>query len=149
MISAATWRLEFPEQWRDKSPWHDRRVRLAANLALDKKAISEAERLGLSRLTGSIIPSTLDLALPLEPYPYDPAQAKRLLAEAGYPQGFDAGDITPTPFHPGVSWGFRASETIVRHFAPFFKRGRRIDSSIAQLMLSNKCPSQNVVATSR
>ena len=97
VISAATWWLEFPEQWRDKSPWHDRRVRLAANLALDKKAINEAERLGLSRLTGSIIPSTLDFALPLEPYPYDPAQAKRLLAEAGYPNGFDAGDITPTP----------------------------------------------------
>ena len=97
VISAATWWLEFPEQWNDKSPWHDRRVRLAASLALDKKAINEAERLGLSRLTGSIIPSTLDFALPLEPYPYDPAQAKRLLTEAGYPNGFDAGDITPTP----------------------------------------------------
>jgi hypothetical protein len=60
-----------------------------------------------------------------------------------------AGDITAAPFHPGISWGFRASETVVRHFAPFFKRGRRIDSSIAQLMLSNKCASQNVVATSR
>jgi peptide/nickel transport system substrate-binding protein len=97
VISAATWWLEFPEQWHEKSPWSDRRVRLAANLALDKKAINEAERLGLSRLTGSIIPSTLDFALPLEPYPYDPTQAKRLLAEAGYPNGFDAGDITPTP----------------------------------------------------
>ena len=67
VISAATWWMEFPEQWHEKSPWHDRRVRLAANLALDKKAINEAERLGLSRLTGSIIPSTLDFVLPLEP----------------------------------------------------------------------------------
>ena len=47
VISAATWWMEFPEQWHEKSPWHDRRVRLAANLALDKKAINEAERLGL------------------------------------------------------------------------------------------------------
>jgi hypothetical protein len=60
-----------------------------------------------------------------------------------------AGDITAVPFHPGISWGFRASETVVRHFAPFFKSGRGIDSRIAQLMLSNKCASQNVVATSR
>src|SRR6266540_3767049 len=97
VISATTWWLEFPQQWDPKSPWHDRRVRLAVNLAIDRQAINEAERLGLSRLTGSIIPRTLEFALPLEPYPYDPVQAKRLLAEAGYPNGFNAGDVTPIP----------------------------------------------------
>ena len=54
------------------SPWHDRRVRLAANLAIDRQALIEAERLGFGRPTGSIIPSTLEFALPLEPFPYDP-----------------------------------------------------------------------------
>jgi peptide/nickel transport system substrate-binding protein len=103
VISSATWWLEFPEQWNAKSPWHDRRVRLAANLALDRKAINDFERLGLSRLTGSIIPSVMDYALALEPYPYDPAQAKRLLAEAGYASGFEAGDLTPLP--PFVTFG--------------------------------------------
>jgi peptide/nickel transport system substrate-binding protein len=97
VISAATWWLEFPEQWDSKSPWHDARVRLAANLALDKQTINEVERMGLSRLTGSIIPSALDFTLRLEPFQYDPARAKRLLAEAGYPNGFDAGDLTPLP----------------------------------------------------
>src|SRR5262245_8226498 len=96
-IPPATWYVDFPEQWQPKSPWHDRRVRLAANLAIDKQAINEAERMGQSRLTGSIIPSTMDFAVPYPPQPYDPAQAKRLLAEAGYPNGFDAGDITPVP----------------------------------------------------
>jgi peptide/nickel transport system substrate-binding protein len=97
VIPGGAWWLEFPEQWDPKSPWHDQRVRLAANLALDKQAINEAERLGLSRLTGSIIPSVFEFALPLEPFPYDPARAKQLLAEAGYPNGFEAGDLTPFP----------------------------------------------------
>ena len=97
VIPAATWWLEFPEQWDPKSPWHDRRVRLAAALALDKQAINEVERLGFSRLTGSIIPSTLEFNLRLEPYPYNAAQARRLLADAGFPHGFDAGDLTPLP----------------------------------------------------
>jgi len=97
VIPTASWWVEFPEQWKPKSPWADRRVRLAANLAIDKQGINEAERLGYSRLNGSIIPSIVDFALRIEPYPYDPAQAKRLLAEAGYPNGFDAGDVTPLP----------------------------------------------------
>src|SRR5919108_1340780 len=72
VIPAATWWLDFPEQWNAKSPWHDRRVRLAAALALDTQAINEVERLGFSRPTGSMIPSTLEFALPLQPYPYHP-----------------------------------------------------------------------------
>ena len=97
-----TW-LEFLGQWDPTSPWHDRRVRLAANLAIDKQAISEAAGAGLDRPTGSIIPRALAFALPLEPFPYDPAQATRLLAEAGYPQGFDAGDLTPFPLFVRVA----------------------------------------------
>ena len=97
VISPAVWYLEFPGQWDAKSPWHDQRVRLAANLAIDRQAINEAERMGLGRPTGSIIPRSMEFALPLEPVPYDPARAKRLLAEAGYPNGFDAGDFNPAP----------------------------------------------------
>jgi peptide/nickel transport system substrate-binding protein len=96
-IPTASWWVEFPEQWKPKSPWADRRVRLAANLAIDKQGINEAERLGYSRLNGSIIPSIMEFALRIEPYPHDRAQAKRLLTEAGYPNGFDAGDVTPLP----------------------------------------------------
>ena len=92
VISATQW-LDFgPLQWDPKSPWHDRRVRLAAALAFDKNAINQAETLGHSKPTGSIIPSAFEYALAIPPHPYDPAQSKKLLADAGYPNGFDAGD---------------------------------------------------------
>jgi peptide/nickel transport system substrate-binding protein len=89
--------LDFPDQWDPKSPWADKRVRQAASLALDRQALNEAETLGLSRPTGSIVPREFEFALPFEPHPYSPARARQLLAEAGYPNGFDGGDLTPFP----------------------------------------------------
>ena len=82
----------FAEQWDPKSPWHDRRVRLAANYAIDRQAINQAEILGFAKLIGSIIPSSFEFYWQSPGYAYDAARAKRLLAEAGYPNGLDAGD---------------------------------------------------------
>jgi peptide/nickel transport system substrate-binding protein len=86
--------LSFVDQWDAKSPWHDRRVRLAANLAVDRRAIDQARTSGLSRITFSIVPSTFDFYWQPPAYAYDPAGARRLLAEAGYPNGFDAGEYS-------------------------------------------------------
>jgi len=93
----ATFFLDFVDQWTPKSPWADRRVRLAASLAIDRKAINDAEALGFAGLTGNIVPRHFEFALPIEPHPYDPKRAKQLLVEAGYPNGFDGGDLTPNP----------------------------------------------------
>ena len=84
--------LYFPEQWDPKSPWHDPRVRQAASLAMDRATINQALTLGHSRLTGSIIPDTFEFYWQPPPPVFDPARAKQLLAEAGYPKGFDAGE---------------------------------------------------------
>ena len=86
--------LVFTDQFDPKSPWNDRRVRLAANLAIDRKAINEAENLGFGRISASIIPRDFQFAWPAPPYPFDPAQARKLLAEAGHPRGFDAIEIS-------------------------------------------------------
>jgi peptide/nickel transport system substrate-binding protein len=45
-----TYWLEFPGKWDPKSPWHERRVRLAANYAIDRQAIMESETLGFGKL---------------------------------------------------------------------------------------------------
>jgi peptide/nickel transport system substrate-binding protein len=93
VILPGTQWIEFTHQQYDpKSPWADQRVRLAANYAVNRQVINEAETLGHSVLTGSIIPRKFDYALGLEAYPYDPKKAKQLLKEAGHANGFDAGE---------------------------------------------------------
>jgi peptide/nickel transport system substrate-binding protein len=91
-VIQGTYWLYFADQWDPKSPWHDARVRLAASLAIDRETINQALALGYSRLTGSIIPDSFDYYWPPPAPTYDPGKARQLLAAAGYPKGFDAGD---------------------------------------------------------
>src|SRR5437762_5993356 len=86
--------LYFPEQWDPNSPWHDERVRRAVGLAIDSKTINEALSLGYSRITNSIIPDSFEFYWQPPAAVYDAAKAKQLLAEAGYPNGFDAGEYS-------------------------------------------------------
>ena len=90
--------LLFTEQWDPKSPWADRRVRLAVNHAIDRQAINESLTLGFSRMTGGIIPRDFEFSWPAPPYPYDAEKARQLLAEAGYPRGLEAELWTDTGF---------------------------------------------------
>ncbi len=96
-IPVTLW-LVFADQGDPRSPWHDRRVRLAANLAINRQAINEAGYLGLGKISASFIPQSLEYYWQPTPYAYDPKRARQLLAEAGYPTGFDAGDLSSEPF---------------------------------------------------
>jgi peptide/nickel transport system substrate-binding protein len=95
--------INFHDQYDPKSPWADKRVRLAANHAINRQAINEAETLGHSIVTGNIIPHMFEFALKLEPYAYDPQKAKQLLKEAGYAKGFEAGECSTDAVYAGVA----------------------------------------------
>jgi ABC-type transport system substrate-binding protein len=100
IIPGTSW-LTFVDMYDPKSPWHDKRVRLAANHAIDRQAITEVQTLGYSLVSGSIIPRKYEYALTLEPYAYDPKKAKQLLKEAGHANGFEAGEYTTDAVYAG------------------------------------------------
>jgi peptide/nickel transport system substrate-binding protein len=102
--------LVFTEQWDPKSPWADKRVRLAANLAIDRRAINEAEYLGFGKVSSSLVPHTFQFYWPAPAYPYEPARAKQLLTEAGYPRGFDAGEVTTDAVYAATA------ESVINNF---------------------------------
>ena len=66
-------------------------VRLALNYAVDMQAIIDALFNGKGRIpTGFVTPGDIGFDKTLSPIPYDPAKAKELLAQAGFPNGFEA-----------------------------------------------------------
>ena len=102
---ASPYFLEFVGFQNPDNPFHDRRVRQAASLALDRKSMIEAESQGLAPIVGSWIPDNWPGALKGPDPEYDPTRARQLLAEAGYPNGFDVPELTPVP--PYFSWAER------------------------------------------
>ncbi len=87
-----TFCVYFADQWDPKSPWYNQKVRLAASLAIDRKTINDALTMGFSHVTGaSVFPDMFEFYWQPPAPVYDPAQARQLLAGAGYPNGFDAG----------------------------------------------------------
>ncbi len=97
-----------------RKPYTDVRVRRALTHAIDKAEVVQAAMFGLGRVLGSNID-------PLNPYfvdmsravPFDPGRARQLLAEAGYPRGFDA-VLKVTPQYP---YTVRTGEVIAGQLA--------------------------------
>ena len=73
-----------------RAPFDDLRVRRAINMAIDKAAIIAAVYQGAGAVAKNPIPPTLwSYHEGVKDYSYDPAEAQRLLVEAGHPQGFE------------------------------------------------------------
>ena len=74
---------------KEGAPWMDVRVRRAMNLAINREAITKNVMMGFAKSVAIIQgPASFGFNPELKPYPYDPAQAKKLLAEAGFAKGF-------------------------------------------------------------
>jgi peptide/nickel transport system substrate-binding protein len=74
---------------RESAPLKDRRVRQALNLAVDRPAIIKNLYAGRGQLLNTVTGRGVANSIDPGPYPYDPARAKALLAEAGLPNGFE------------------------------------------------------------
>src|SRR3954465_4775501 len=93
VLQAPNW-LYFPEQWDPKSPWHDLRVRQAANLAIDREGMNQALFLGYCKITNTLQPYTFADYWQPPAAVYGPARAQKLPAQGGHGSGFDAGLLT-------------------------------------------------------
>src|SRR5215510_2455491 len=109
-VLSGSWWLEFPGFQDPKSPFRDKRVREAVSLAIDRRAINQAEAGGLGKPTGNWINNDVQYAIEWPEFERNVERAKQLMREAGFPNGFDVDWVTPVP--------------------PFYSRGERV---IAQL----------------
>lgn len=81
--------LRFVEMNLTKPVFKDVRVRQALNYAVNKEALVKVAFAGYADVAEGIAPLSVDYAVKLGPWPYDPQKAKALLKEAGYPNGFE------------------------------------------------------------
>ena len=92
-----------------KAPWADKRVRRAIALGIDGDAIVKNLFHGVPDRYPRLAPGEAGYDPTLKPYPYDPAEAKRLLAEAGYPDGF----AMPLYYPTASFYGYRETAEAV------------------------------------
>jgi len=112
------WWLEFPGFEDPKNPFHDMRVRKAVSFALNRQAISDAETGGFGPLLGNWIPDDWPGAVAWPVFEHNVAEAKRLMAQAGYPNGFQVDWLTPLP--------------------PYFSHGERIIGQLREIGIQTK-----------
>jgi peptide/nickel transport system substrate-binding protein len=117
VVSANFW-LEFPGFQDPKNPFHDKRVRQAVSLAIDRDAMNQAECQGLGRIDGNWINDDVEYGMPWPKWEHNVPKAKQLMAEAGFPNGLNVDWVTPVP--------------------DYFSRGERIVSQLQAIGIRAK-----------
>ena len=72
-----------------QKPFDNPKVREALNYAINKEALVKVAFSGYATPSTGVVPEGVDYAAKTGPWPYDPAKARELLKEAGYPNGFE------------------------------------------------------------
>ena len=116
----APWFLIFPSYSEKDSPFHDKRVREAVSLSLNRAFLSKQETQGIGKPWGNWLSAEQRDALPGDKMvpEYNPEKAKKLLAEAGFPNGFDFDWYVP--------------------FVPYFDMGQRILADLRAVGIRGK-----------
>lgn len=124
-----------------QNPFQDKRVRQAANMAIDVDSIIKHVINGLGDRTATTInPMAFGYDASIKPYKQDLAQAKKLLAEAGFPNGIEVGFLRTGPVvEPGL---IQTSDAIV---ADLVKAGIKTK----QRMVGESGPFTNLVRDSK
>ena len=106
----SVWYLMFPGYNEPDSPFHDKRVRQAVSLAINRQFLSQQESQGIGKVWGNwVSPENRDAlkgdGKELPAPEYNPEKAKQLLAQTKYPNGFDFEWFVP--FVPYLDMGER------------------------------------------
>ena len=73
-----------------QKPFDNPKVRQAINYAINKEALAKVVFSGYAMPAEGVVPKGVEYSTKLGPWPYDPAKARQLLKEAGYPNGFES-----------------------------------------------------------
>ncbi len=108
----------------DRKPFDDVRVREALSRAIDVDSLVKTVFQGTGTPTGAMVPAALWGHADLQPRAYDPAKAKQMLSEAGYPDGFET-DLWAVPVTRAyMPNGRRAAEMIQADWAKIGVKAR-------------------------
>jgi peptide/nickel transport system substrate-binding protein len=110
------------------SPWHDLRIRKAMAHAIDRQALVKGLLHGLPTAYPRLAPDEIGYDPDLIDYKYDPAKARALAAEAGYPNGW----TMPLYYSTGVYFGTLETTEAV---ALYLKKNLNVDTKVRGIQL--------------
>jgi peptide/nickel transport system substrate-binding protein len=130
------------------TPWHDLRVRQAISYAIDRNAIVKGLLHDVPVSYARLLPGEVGYAPSLKNYDYDPAKARQLMKEAGYPNGF----TMPFYIQTGIFFGMEeTAEAVTLYLKQNLNittqaQGLGLAELIGKIFASGRDPSAKFVA---